>query len=73
MQNTYLCSKDVLRITDGLGRGFDYCGNKTGQNLLVTGDKVEIEFRSDDAVEQRGYYLVFTLKSHGKRDHKEAN
>ena len=51
-----------------------YCGNKTGTNLLVTGDKVEMAFRSDDSrVEQRGYYLVFTLVSHGKRDHKEAN
>ena len=70
---TFLCSKDFLRITDGMGRVFDYCGNKTGQNVLVTGDKVEIKFRSDDRAEQRGYYLVFTLVSHGKRDHKEAN
>ena len=70
---TFLCSKDVLRITDGMGRGFDYCGNETGQKLLVTGDKVEIKFRSDDTVEQRGYYLLFNLVSHGKRDHKAAN
>ena len=33
-----------------------FCGNKTGQNLLVTEDKVEMTFRSDDRVEQRGYY-----------------
>ena len=69
----FLCSKDVFRITDGMGRGFEYCGNESGQNRLVTGDKVEITFRSDDSVEKRGYYLVFTLDSHGKRDHKEAN
>ena len=50
-----------------MGRGFDYCGNKTGQKLLVTGDKVEMTFRSDDNVEQRGYYIVFTLVSQGKR------
>ena len=54
------------------------------QNLLVTGDKVEMAFRSDYRVEQRGYYLVLTLVSqasvssalrvsHVKRDHKEAN
>ena len=49
-----------------MGRGFDYCGNKTGQNLLVTGDKVGMTFRSDDSVERRGYYIVFTLVSHGK-------
>ena len=56
-----------------MSRVFDYCGNKTGQNVLVTGDKVEMKFRSDDRAEQRGYYLVFTLVSQGKRDHKEAN
>ena len=56
-----------------MGRVFENCGNKTGQNILVTGDKVEIKFRSDNSVEQRGYHLVFTLVSQGKRDHKEAN
>ena len=68
-----------------MGKRVDYCGNKTGQNLLVTGDKVEMTFRSDDRVEQRGYYLVFTLVSppasvsspsslpYGKWDHKEAD
>ena len=66
-----------------------YCGNKTGQNHLVTGDKVKITFRSDGEIEQRGYHLVFTLVSlpsvsqhlvssasalpHCKCDHKEAD
>jgi len=55
-----------------------YCGNKTGENLLVTGDKVEIIFRSDGEIEQRGYLLNFTLVSspsvsNGKWDHKEAD
>jgi len=59
-----LCSKDALRITDGMDKTLGvYCGNRTGQNLLVTGDKVEMTFKSDDKVEQRGYYLVFTLVS----------
>ena len=72
-----------------MGKRLDYCGNKTGQNLLVTGDKLEMTFRSDDNIEKRGYYLVFTLVSpplvsqasvsppsalpHGKWDHKEAD
>ena len=49
-----------------------YCGNKTvGQNLLVTGDQVEIIFHSDEEIEGRGYLLNFTLVpvttvSHGK-------
>ena len=59
----------------------EYCGNETGRNLLVAGDKVELTFISDNRVEQRGYYLVFTLVSqalvssplpvsHGKWDHE---
>ena len=80
---TFLCSEDFLRITDGMGRRLDYCGNKTGQHLLVTGDQVEFMFRTDGKVEQRGYHLVFTLVSsfsvspplvsHGKCDHKKAD
>ena len=56
-----------------------YCGNKTGQNILVTGDQVEMIFRSDKNTEQRGYYLVFTLVSttlpvsYGEWDHKVAD
>ena len=72
---TSLCSKDFLKITDGMDKIFGlYCGNKTDQHLRVTGDQVELTFRSDHKVEQRGYYLVFTLVSsplvsHGKWDH----
>ena len=55
-----------------------YCGDKTDENLLVTGDKVEIIFHSDGETEQRGYLLNFTLVllpsvSNGKWDHKEAD
>ena len=72
-----------MRITDGMNKIFGvYCGNKAGQNLLVTGDKVQIIFHSDDKIERRGYLLNFTLVppasvspdsvSSGKWDHKEA-
>jgi len=73
---TFLCSKDFLRITDGMGTMLSrfYCGNMTGKNFLVTGDQVKILFKSDDKVEQRGFRLVFTLiSSHGKWDPKEAD
>jgi len=74
---TFLCSKDFLRITDGMGKRLDYCGNKTGQNLSVEG-KVEIMFHSDKEIERRGYLLNFTLASwpsvsRGKWNHKEAD
>ena len=56
----------------------DYCGNKTGENLQVTGDKVQIIFHSNEEIERRGYLLNFTLVSlplvsSGKWDHKEAD
>ena len=60
----FLRSKDFLKITDGMDKIIGlYCGNKTDQHLRVTGDQVELTFRSDDEVEGRGYYLVFTLVS----------
>ena len=72
-----------MRITDGMNKIFGvYCGNKAGQNLPVTGDKVQIIFYSDDKIERRGYLLNFTLVSiasvppdsvsSGKWNHKEA-
>ena len=72
---TFLCSKDFLTITDGMDKIFGlYCGNKTaGKNLPVTGDRVQLIFRSDGEIERRGYLLNFTLVSSGKWDHKEAD
>ena len=74
------CSKDFLRITDGMDKTLGmYCGNRTvGQNLLVTEDKVAIIFHTDGEIERRGYLLNFTLVlspsvSKGKWDHKEAD
>ena len=67
-----------MRITDGMDKGSRYCGNKTGQNVDVTGDKVKILFSSNERIEQRGFVLKFTLVStalvsFGKRDHKETD
>ena len=79
LNSIYLyCSKDFLRITDGMDKILrNYCGNKTGQNLLVTEDKMQIIFHSDKDTEQRGYLLNFTLVSNslpsvskGEWDHK---
>ena len=62
-----------MRITDGMDKTFGmYCGNKTGQSLLVTGDQVEIIFHSDGNSEKGGFLLVFTLVSRGKWDQKEV-
>ena len=58
-----------------MGKGKRYCGNKTGQNVSVTGDQVRVMFHSDGEIERRGYVLNFTLVSvsSGKWDHKEAH
>ena len=61
-----------------MGKGVNYCGNRTGQNLHVTGDEVKIIFHSDGEIERRGYLLNFTLVSlssvsSGKWDHIEAD
>ena len=76
---TFLCSKDFLRITDGVDEiSGVYCGNKTAKkNIHVTGDRMEFIFHSDEEIERRGYLLNFTLVSlssvsRGKWDHKEA-
>ena len=64
-----------MRITDGMGKIHNYCGNKTGENLPVTGDKVKLIFHSDGETERRGYLLKFTLVRlpSGKSDHEEAD
>ena len=70
---TFLCSKDFLRITDGVSRIFGkYCGNRiAGKNLHLTGKGVELIFHSDGEIERRGYLLKFTL---GKcMEHEEAD
>ena len=75
---TFLCRKDFLRVTDGMGKGVVYCGNKTGQNLRVTGDSVRLILHSDGEIERRGYLLSFTLVSlssfsSGKWAYKEVD
>ena len=70
----FLCSKDYLRITDGMRKTFGvYCGNRTGENVFVTGDQVRIIFHSDDDIQRRGYLLVLTLVREGEWEHKEAD
>ena len=50
-----------------------YCGNKTGENVVVTGDLVRIIFHSDNDIQRRGYLLVLTLAREGKWEHKEGD
>ena len=37
-----------------------YCGQKTGQSVLVNGNYVVIIFHSDETGEEKGFHLYFT-------------
>ena len=59
-------SKKYLEIVnDGtmVGR---YCNNRTGQNILLTGDQILITFHSDNSQERRGFQIHFTFGPLGK-------
>ena len=43
-----------------------YCGQKTGQSVLVNGNYVVIIFHSDAVDQQKGFLLYFTAVSLGK-------
>ena len=54
-------STDYLEIVkDGtmVGR---YCSNRTGQNILLTGDQILITSHSDNSQERRGFRIHFTF------------
>ena len=54
-------SYDYLKITDGKSHIFGvYCGEKTGESIVVAGDQVTITFYSDDIEQRRGFLIFFT-------------
>ena len=59
-------SYDYLEIVkDGRTVG-KYCGTRTGQNILLTGDQILIIFHSDDSGERRGFLIYFNADPQGK-------
>ncbi|KAJ7382747.1 hypothetical protein OS493_033032 [Desmophyllum pertusum] len=57
----YSCSYDYLTITNNTNHVFGkYCGEQTGQTLLVSGQYVDITFHTDNNLSKRGFVLVFT-------------
>ena len=59
-------SYDYLEIIkDGRNVG-KYCGKRTGQIILLTGDKMLITFHSDGGGQERGFLILFTARPHGK-------
>lgn len=63
----FLDSYDYLKITDGGSHTFGvYCGEKTGENFEVAGDRVVFTFHSDDIVQLKGFLIFFTAVPLGK-------
>ena len=59
-------SFDYLEIIkDGriLGK---YCSRRTGQNIVLNGDQILINFHSNNFREERGFLIHFTAGPHGK-------
>ena len=52
-------------VNDGRMVG-KYCGQKTGQNILLTGDRILIKFHSDHSQERKGFRIYFNAGPHGK-------
>ena len=62
-----LCRKDYLMITNEKDLVFGkYCGQKTGQTVLVTGKYALIKFLSNSSIQQKGFVLSFTVVAFGK-------
>ena len=57
----FCCSNDSLIITNENSESFGvYCGNKTGQTVVVEGVRAVLTFHSDDNdVPKRGFLLSF--------------
>jgi len=61
-----LHSYDYLEIVNDGRMVGKYCGQRTGQNILLTGDRILIKFHSDNSGEERGFLIHFTAGCHGK-------
>ena len=62
-----LRSWDSLRIRNEMNHYFGvYCGEKTGEEVLVTGQYAFMVFHSDASHEKRGFKMHFTPVPFGK-------
>ena len=57
---------DYLEIVNEGRTVGKYCGQRTGQNILLTGDQISITFHSDRTQEEKGFLIYFNPGPHGK-------
>jgi len=43
-----------------------YCGQRTGQNILLTGDQILIKLHLDSSGEERGFLIYFNAGPQSK-------
>ena len=60
-------SWDYLEIVNDGRMVGKYCGNRTGQNIFLTGHQILITFHSDGSVQRRGFLIHFTAGPNGKK------
>ena len=60
----FYCSFDYLKITDDnnveVGK---YCGEHTGNEVVVSGDYAALTFHSDNSVQKKGFRIFFSAIS----------
>ena len=57
----FLFSYDYMKIINDQNHAYGvYCGQKTGQSVLVSGDYAVIIFHSDETDQRKGFLLYFT-------------
>ncbi|RMX49955.1 hypothetical protein pdam_00013942 [Pocillopora damicornis] len=61
LEDSKHCGWDSLRIRNEMNHNFGfYCGEKTGEEVLVTGQYAFMVFHSDASHEKRGFKMHFT-------------
>ena len=57
---------DYLEIVNDGRMVGKYCGQRTGQSILLTGDQILIKFHSDISEQKSGFLIYFTVGPHCK-------
>ena len=56
----YFCRYDYLKIANDNQAIGMYCGQRSGQSVLVIGNYAVLSFHSDSSVQKRGFELIFS-------------
>ena len=59
-------SWDYLEIVKDRRLVGKYCGRKSGQNILLTGDQILIKIQSNSGIQAKRFLIHFTAGPHGK-------